>query len=112
MTTHSHLTKAFFRMAFLMKMIQMDAEYFLKISNNSGVKNVLKLIKTCLQNNIPRLADNLAPDSKVVFNQQLNVSAEKINALHNMLTKMILLDEASMLALEIQMDEILKVNEG
>jgi hypothetical protein len=90
-------------------MIESDAEYFLKESDNSSIKNTLRLIKGCLNNNIPRLADTLQPPSQAIFRQQLSPNKEKLQALHGIMEKLVMLDEQSLLLVETMFNENIKI---
>lgn len=106
--TEKSLTHSFFRQAFLMKLLNIEHSYFLKNCGNSGVKNVLLLMKKNYETNIPKLTGYLAPKSREIFNAHLLMSEEKITAIGNILEKLSLLDEAGVLQIESDLMNILK----
>lgn len=103
------LTNSFFRQVRLLQILHSEHVYFLKHSNNSRVKNCLKRMKDCYDKNMLELAGCLTPESQKILLEQMD--EEKAAAISNMFGKMVMLDTASVLILEDDLNAILKVEE-
>jgi hypothetical protein len=103
------LTNSFFRLVRLLQILHSEHVYFLKNSKNSGVKNCLKRMKDCYDKNMLELATYLTPESQKRLLEQMD--EEKAEAISAMFGKIVMLDTASVLLLEDDLNTILKVEE-
>lgn len=81
-----------------------DASYFLPQCKNSGIKNHVKRLKDSICGNIASLKGSFSNESQAEINKSL--SEIKISSIHNILSRLVLMNEHDLLQLE---DDILAV---
>lgn len=102
------LSQMLFRMTYLMKMMHIEHRYFLKIKGlDSGFKNTLSMLVNSFNGGIARLKDYM-PKSKQVFDDELKMSEEKMMALSNIFSVLILLPLEDVEKIEEQCNDIKK----
>lgn len=104
----NRISASFYRQMFFIRMLNIEHEYFLKMSKHSGIKNVLHRLKHAVTAGIEQLKAYL-PNSKDTYTQIMSESEEKISAMCNIIEKISMLDEATVLQLEKDFDEHVKV---
>jgi seryl-tRNA synthetase len=104
----NQISASFYRMMFLVKMIETEQSYFLKYSRNGGIKNVLKRLKDSNEKGVEHLLSYM-PNSKDKFKSIMAESEEKINAMANIIEKLSMLDEDTVLKLEDDFNQHIKV---
>lgn len=90
---------SFYRQMYFVKMLKMEQQYFLKQSKNGGVKQVLKRLSDSNEKGIQALLYHI-PNSRETVNRVMQASEEKIQAMVNIIEKISLLDEETVLKLE------------
>jgi hypothetical protein len=104
----SQLSQSLFRQTYLMKMLHIEHSHFLKIKGlNSGFKNTLAMLVNGFKNGIERLKDYM-PNSKKAFEQEMAMSEEKMMALSNIFSVLILLPLEDVEKIEEQCNDIKK----
>jgi len=76
----NEISASFYRMMFLIKMIQIEQNFFLKYAKNGGIKNVLKRLKDSNEKGVEQLLSYM-PNSRHKVKDIMNHSDEKINAI-------------------------------
>lgn len=104
----NQISASLYRMMFLVKMIETEQSYFLKYSRNGGIKNVLKRLKDSNEKGVEHLLSYM-PNSKDKFKSIMAESEEKINAMANIIEKLSMLDEDTVLKLEDDFNQHIKV---
>jgi len=107
MNISQSLTNSFFRQVRLLQILNSEHEYFLKHSGNSGVKNCLHRMKVCFENNMTTIFSYLTPESQLRVKEQMSV--EKMEAMSNIIGLLVMMDDASVLELENQITQIVKI---
>ncbi len=107
----NHVNNAFFRMAFMAKMIEQDASYFVKqVDGNGGIKKCLRNIQNTVTGNLNNISNLLAPASRAEFNRIINEDEqEKVKSLHSINEILTQLDLPSMLLVEDMIKENVKI---
>lgn len=95
----NQLSMSFYRQMYFVKMLKMEQHYFLKQSKNGGVKQVLKRLSDSNDKGIEQLLSYM-PNSRDTVIRVMKESEEKIQAMVNIIEKISLLDEATVLQLE------------
>jgi hypothetical protein len=74
----NQLTASIFRQLYYSKMLNIEHEYYLKLSGNSGVKNVLHRLKTAYHTGVTQLLSYVGIESQKVIRAEMQTSDEKI----------------------------------
>jgi len=102
------LSQSLFRQTYLMKMLHIEHSQFLKFKGlNSGFKNTLAMLVNGFKNGIARLKDYM-PKSKQAFDEEMTMSEEKMMALSNIFSVLILLPLEDVEKIEEQCNDIKK----
>lgn len=104
----NRISASFYRQMFFIRMLNMEHEYFLKTAKHGGIKNVLHRLKHTVTTGIEQLKAYL-PNSKDSYNKVMAESDEKIMAMVNIIEKIAVLDEETVLQLEKDFDEHIKI---
>ena len=104
----SQLSQSLFRQTYLMKMLHIEHSHFLKIKGlNSGFKNTLSFLVNAFTNGIERLKGYM-PKSRQAFEAEMKLSEEKMMALSNIFSVLILLPLEDVERIEEQCNDIKK----
>ena len=106
-TQQTHFTNAVVRMVLLGKIMKTDSEHFMKGAGNSKVKQALLRIKDATNSNINCVVGAYDTESQKMLNELC--SEEKAAILHNILSRISLLDIESLSELENQIIEVTKI---
>jgi hypothetical protein len=102
------LSQSLFRQTYLMKMLHIEHQTFLKFKGlNSGFKNTLSFLVNAFNNGIERLKGYM-PNSRKAFEQEMAMSEEKMMALSNIFSVLILLPLEDVERIEEQCNDIKK----
>lgn len=101
----NRLSASFYRQMFYLKMIAIEQEFFLKEAKHSGIKNVLYRLKNSNKSAIEQL-NGYMPESKETVKRIIDESDEKIRAIANIIEKLSLLDEETVLQVETDLEQI------
>lgn len=106
----NHVNNAFFRMAFMAKMIEQDSAYFLKMVKHGGIKQCLLNMRNSVRGNLNGIAALLTPASRAEFDRILNEDElEKVKSLHSINEILTQLDLPSILLVEDMIKETIKI---
>lgn len=106
---NNRLSASFYRQMFYLKMMGVEQNFFLKIAKHSGVKNVLHRMKNSNASALEQLAAYM-PNSRDKVKEIMSESEEKIYAMANIIEKISMLDEETVLKLEKDFDEHIKID--
>lgn len=101
------ISNCFFRILAMAKMVEQDAGYFLPYVGHSGIKNALHILKNSIANNSKVILHAHSADMQQVI--KAGLSDEKIASLHNIVSRLILMDEQSIAQLEDDIIQATKV---
>lgn len=102
-----HISNAFFRLLVMAKIFEQDSAYFLPLCKNSGVKSTLKRIKDSVGSNSMQLYAAYSPEAQQAIKN--TVTTEKVASIQNILSRLILMNDAQLSELEDQILQITKV---
>ncbi len=103
------LTASLFRIVHLMTLANYEFKYFAGFKASSGVKNVLHRGIRNYESFIDQLKSYL-PKSKSVIDAEMVQSEEKVHAIGNIIEKLFMLDEATVLKLEDDFNSMVKID--
>jgi hypothetical protein len=106
----NQITASLFRQLYYAKMFNYEHEHFLKLTSESGIKNVLNRMKTTFHNGITQILSYLPWKSQQIIRDEMNVSDEKIRAMCNVIERMAFLPEEKVLELEQDFTELIQIN--
>lgn len=104
----NRVSASFYRQIFLIKMLSLEHEHFLKTAKHSGIKNVLFRLKNSVAGGLDQLLSYL-PNSRETFKTVMQQNDEKIIAMLSIIEKISMLDEETVLQLEKDFDEQVKI---
>lgn len=104
----NRLSASFYRQMFYLKMIEVEQDFFLKEAKHSGIKNALHRMKHSNASAVQQLLSYM-PNSKDKVTAIMNESEEKIHAMANIIEKISMLDEETVLKLETDFDNHVKI---
>lgn len=108
-TEANQLSACFIRQMFLIKMLQTEQNYFLKQVKFGGIKHTLKRLKDANEKGVEQLLTYL-PNSRHTADEVMKTSEEKIAAMANILENLSALDEETVLKLEDDFNNHIKIN--
>jgi hypothetical protein len=106
----NQITASLFRQLYYSRMLNSEHEHFLKLTSESGIKNVLHRMKTTFHNGITQILSHLPIKSQKIIRDEMNVSEEKICAMCNVIERMSLLPEDKVLELEKDFTDLIQIN--
>lgn len=106
-TKQAHFTNAVVRMTLMAKILQTDSDYFMKGATNSTVKQALRRIKDAANSNINSVIGAYNTESQTMLKELC--SDEKAAIIHNIISRISILDMDSLSELENQIIEVTKV---
>jgi len=106
--TLNKISASFYRFNFLLKMLDTEAKYMSQFSVQSGIKNILYRGKRNYYNMSLDLIPHL-PNSAEKVSDIMKTSEEKIAAIQNIIEKLSVLDEETVLEIEEQFEKLVKV---
>lgn len=109
-TRQNQITASLFRQLYYSKMFNYEHEHFLKLTSESGIKNVLHRMKTTFHNGINQILSYLPGKSQQIIREEMNVSDEKIRAMCNVIERMAFLPEDKVLELEQDFTSLIQIN--
>lgn len=95
----NELSRSVFRMTYLFKMIELEANYQKQLGAQHQAKYELGKMANAVSVGIKNIKASLKLSGDV-YENEVNKSEEKINAMHNILTKLADMDEADVLRWE------------
>jgi len=95
----NELSRSVFRMTYLFKMIELEANYQKRLGAQHQAKYELSKMANAVGGGIKNIKASLKLSGDV-YENEVNKSEEKINAMHNILTKLADMDEADVLRWE------------
>jgi len=105
----NQLTASIFRQLYYSKMLNIEHEYYLKLTGNSGVKNVLHRLKTAYTTGVTQLLSYVGTESKKVIREEIEHSDEKIRAVTSINERLFFLHTDKVLELEKDFTDLIKV---
>lgn len=105
----NQLTASIFRQLYYSKMLNIEHEYYLKLTGNSGVKNVLHRLKTAYTTGVTQLLSYVGIESQKVIRAELESSDEKIRAVTSINERLFFLHTDKVLELEKDFTDLIKV---
>jgi len=90
-------------------MLNIEHEYYLKLTGNSGVKNVLHRLKTAYTTGVTQLLSYVGIESQKVIRAELESSDEKIRAVTSINERLFFLHTDKVLELEKDFTDLIKV---
>ena len=105
----NQLTASIFRQLYYSKMLNIEHEYYLKLTGNSGVKNVLHRLKTAYTTGVTQLLSYVGIESQKVIREEIERSDEKIRAVTSINERMFFLHTEKVLELEKDFTDLIKV---
>ena len=95
----NRLMGSLYRQMMYSRLLHLECEHFLKYPVNSGIKNTLKRMKDCYVNGIQQVKSYM-PKTKQEFQKQIDITDEKAMAISNIIERLFVLDEETVLKLE------------
>lgn len=95
----NRLMGSLYRQTMYAKLLHLECEAFIKYPVTSGIKNTLKRMKDCYANGIQQIKAYM-PNSKEQFQSQIDITEEKALAISNIIERLYVLDEETVLKLE------------
>ena len=93
------LARSVFRMTYLFKMIELEANYQKQLGAQHQAKYELNKMANAVSGGIKNIKASLKLSGDV-YEKEISQSIEKINAMHNVLTKMADMSEEDVLKIE------------
>ena len=103
----THFTNAVIRMVIVSRIMEQDSSHFLKGTGNGTVKQALKRIKDNTASNINIVISAYDANAQTLLQQSCN--ADKVASIHNILSRIALMDTESLAELENQIIEVTKI---
>ena len=105
----NQLTASIFRQLYYSKMLNIEHEYYLKLSGSSGVKNVLHRLKVAYTTGVNQLLSYVGIESQKVTRAEMQNSDEKIRAVTSINERLFFLPTEKVLELEKDFTDLIKV---
>ena len=105
----NQLTASIFRQLYYSKMLNIEHEYYLKLTGNSGVKNVLHRLKTAYTTGVTQLLSYVGIESQKLIREEIESSDEKIRAVTSINELLFFLPTDKVLELEKDITDLIKV---
>lgn len=102
-----HTANAIFRIISFTKMLQIDADYFLPICKDGRIKTALYRLKTATNNNAMDIINCFSPGAKQAI--ETGISVGKIESIHAIMERLVLMNETDLSELENQILEATKI---
>jgi hypothetical protein len=90
-------------------MLNIEHDYYLKLSGSSGVKNVLHRLKVAYTTGVTQLLSYVGIESQKVIRAEMQSSDEKIRAVTSINERMFFLPTDKVLELEKDFTDLIKV---
>ena len=90
-------------------MLNIEHEYYLKLSGSSGVKNVLHRLKVAYTTGVTQLLSYVGIESQKVIRAEMQNSDEKIRAVTSINERLFFLPTEKVLELEKDFTDLIKV---
>jgi hypothetical protein len=90
-------------------MLNIEHEYYLKLSGSSGVKNVLHRLKVAYTTGVTQLLSYVGIESQKVIRAEMQSSDEKIRAVTSINERLFFLPTDKVLELEKDFTDLIKV---
>lgn len=103
----THFTNAVIRMVIVSRIMEQDSSHFLKGTGNGTVKQALKRIKDNTASNINIVIGAYDANAQTLLQQICN--ADKVASIHNILSRLVLMNDSQLSELEDQILQITKV---
>lgn len=104
----NRLSASLYRQMMYIKLLHLENEYFLKYPVSSGIKNTLKRMKDCYSGGINQIKSYL-PKSNQIFQKEIDMSEEKAMAISNIIERLYMLDDETVLKLEDDFADQIKI---
>lgn len=104
----NELIASLLRQVFYARLLHIENAFFLKFPVNSGIKNTLKRMKDNYTNSLEQIKGYM-PITNQYFQKQVDASEEKLNAIANIVEKLAMLDEETVLSLEKDFEEQVRI---
>ena len=95
----NEFSRSVFRMTYLFKMIELEANYQKQLGAQHQAKYELNKMANAVSGGIKNIKTSLKISGDV-YEKEINQSTEKINAMHNVLTKMADMAEGDVIEME------------
>ena len=105
----NQLTASIFRQLYYSKMLNIEHDYYLKLSGSSGVKNVLHRLKVAYTTGVNQLLSYVGIESQKVIRAEMQTSDEKIRAVTSINERLFFLPTEKVLELEKDFTDLIKV---
>ena len=105
----NQLTASIFRQLYYSKMLNIEHDYYLKLSGSSGVKNVLHRLKVAYTTGVNQLLSYVGIESQKVIRAEMQNSDEKIRAVTSINERLFFLPTDKVLELEKDFTDLIKV---
>jgi len=105
----NQLTASIFRQLYYSKMLNIEHDYYLKLTGNSGVKNVLHRLKMAYTTGVNQLLSYVGVESQNVIRAEMQNSDEKIRAVTSINERLFFLPIDKVLELEKDFTDLIKV---
>ena len=106
-TNQTHFTNAVIRMVIVSRMMEQDSGHFMKATANGAVKQALKRIKDNTASNLNIVISAYDAKAQALLEQCCN--EDKVASIHNIVSRIALMDTESLAELENQIIEATKI---